>query len=144
KIIQGNAYKNNIDIKNLQTLLNLNANIEVRALLDLYGGATSNGVANDNNININLQAPFEINSNPTGKNEFNLYGGVATKGANRNNIIIKGDLTQDLIVENYQDKIQITAAKTLSSKANNNSIVIKNSNIAMPLYLYGVSKATLD
>ncbi|MCV3431951.1 hypothetical protein L8W59_08410, partial [Campylobacter lari] len=30
------------------------------------------------------------------------------------------------------------------SKANNNSIVIKNSNIAIPLYLYGVSKVSLD
>ncbi|EAL9772844.1 hypothetical protein D0772_07735, partial [Campylobacter lari] len=144
KIIQGNAYKNTIDIKDLQTLLALNTNVEVKALLDFYAGMTNNGIANDNSININLKKPFEINSNFTGKNEFNLYGGVATKGANNNSININGDLTQGLTVENHQDKIQITAAQTLSSKANNNSIVIKNSNIAIPLYLYGVSKVSLD
>ncbi|MBT0821104.1 hypothetical protein KJQ67_07755, partial [Campylobacter lari] len=144
KIIQGNAYKNTIDIKDLQTLLALNTNIEVKALLDFYAGITNNGIANDNSISINLKKPFEINSNFTGKNEFNLYGGVATKGANNNSIHINGDLTQGITVENHQDKIQITAAQTLSSKANNNSIVIKNSNIAMPLYLYGVSKASID
>ncbi|MCV3474416.1 hypothetical protein L8X33_08600, partial [Campylobacter sp. CNRCH_2014_2849] len=144
KIIQGNAYKNTIDIKDLQTLLALNTNIEVKALLDFYAGITNNGIANDNNINITLKKPFEINSNFTGKNEFNLYGGVATKGASRNSININGDLTKGLTTENHQDKIQITAAQTLSSKANNNNIVIKNSNIAMPLYLYGVSKVSLD
>ncbi|MBT0821103.1 hypothetical protein KJQ67_07750, partial [Campylobacter lari] len=144
KIIQGNAYKNTIDIKDLQTLLALNTNVEVKALLDFYAGITNNGIANDNSISINLKKPFEINSNFTGKNEFNLYGGVATKGANRNSIHINGDLTQGITVENHQDKIQITAAQTLSSKANNNSINIKNSNIAMPLYLYGVSKVSLN
>ncbi|MCV3407062.1 hypothetical protein L8T94_08005, partial [Campylobacter lari] len=144
KIIQGNAYKNTIDIKDLQTLLALNTNVEVKALLDFYAGITNNGIANDNSISINLKKPFEINSNFTGKNEFNLYGGVATKGASRNSININGDLTKGLTTENHQDKIQITAAQTLSSKANNNSIVIKNSNIAMPLYLYGVSKASID
>ncbi|MCV3441936.1 hypothetical protein L8W66_05690 [Campylobacter lari] len=101
-------------------------------------------MANDNSISVNLKKPFEINSNFTGKNEFNLYRGVATKGANRNSININGDLTQGITVENHQDKIQIIAAQTLSSKANNNSINIKNSNIAMPLYLYGVSKASID
>ncbi|HHI9589932.1 TPA: hypothetical protein ACQCWP_001255 [Campylobacter lari] len=144
KIIQGNAYKNTIDIKDLQTLLALNTNVEVKALLDFYAGVTNNGVANDNSISVNLKKPFEINSNFTGKNEFNLYRGVATKGANRNSININGDLTQGITVENHQDKIQIIAAQTLSSKANNNSINIKNSNIAMPLYLYGVSKASID
>ncbi|MCV3431946.1 hypothetical protein L8W59_08385, partial [Campylobacter lari] len=114
KIIQGNAYKNTIDIKDLQTLLALNTNVEVKALLDFYAGITNNGIANDNSISINLKKPFEINSNFTGKNEFNLYGGVATKGANRNSIHINGDLTQGITVENHQDKIQITAAQTLS------------------------------
>ncbi|AJC92270.1 hypothetical protein CSUB8523_1841 [Campylobacter subantarcticus LMG 24377] len=144
RIMKGNAYKNTIDIKDLQTLLELNNNIEVKALLDFYAGVTNNGIANDNSVRIHLKKPFEINSNFTGKNEFNIYGGVATKGASGNSIHIDGDLTQGLTVEDNQDKIQIIAAQTLSSKANNNSIVINNSNIAMPLFLYAVSKANLD
>ncbi|MCR8683555.1 hypothetical protein CAMP5082_06390, partial [Campylobacter sp. LMG 17559] len=144
KIIQGNAYKNTIDIKDLQTLLALNTNVEVKALLDFYAGVTNNGIANDNSISINLKKPLAINYNFIGANEFNLYGGVATKGANNNSININGDFIKSYQLENHQDKIQITAAQTLSSKANNNSIVIKNSNIAIPLYLYGVSKASID
>lgn len=144
RIMRGNAYKNTIDIKDLQTLLALNTNVEVKALLDFYAGVTNNGIANDNTINVHLKKPFEINSNFTGKNEFNLYGGIATKGANRNTINVKGDLTQESVAQNHQDKIQIIAAQTLSSKANNNSISISDSNIAMPLYLYGVAKFHLD
>lgn len=144
RIIRGNAYKNIININNLQTLRALNTNVEVKALLDFYAGVTNNGIANDNTINIELEDPFEIDTNFTGENEFSFYGGIATKGASRNSIRVDGDLTQDMTVENHQDKIQIVAAKTLSSKADNNSIVITNSDIAMPLYLYGVSKFTLD
>ncbi|WP_229238846.1 hypothetical protein, partial [Campylobacter volucris] len=144
KIIKGNAYKNTIDIKDLQNLFILNTNVKVKALFDFYAGFTNNGIANDNTINVHLKKPFEINSNFTGKNEFNLYGGIATKGANRNAINVKGDLTQESVAQNHQDKIQIIAAQTLSSKANNNSISISNSNIAMPLYLYGVAKFPLD
>ncbi|AJC86907.1 hypothetical protein [Campylobacter sp. RM16704] len=144
KIVQGSSNKNTIEIKDLQTLLALNTNVEVKALLDFYAGITKNGYANDNSINVHLKKPFEINANFTGKNEFNFYGGVATKGANRNSINIKGDLTQESVVENYQDKIQITAATTASGKANNNKITLSSSNISMPLYLYGVAKTTLD
>lgn len=144
KIIQGNAYKNTIDIKDLQTLLALNTNVEVRALLDFYAGFARNGIANDNKIYLNLKTPFTINSNFTGKNEFNLYGAYASKGASNNGVYVKGDLTQESVVENYQDKIQIIAAQTLSSKANNNTISISNTNVSMPLYLYGVAKASID
>ncbi|EGK7562711.1 hypothetical protein IO476_001786, partial [Campylobacter coli] len=144
KIVAGNAYKNTIDIKDLQTLLALNTNVEVKALLDFYAGYTNNGIANANKININLKQPLMINSNFTGKNEFNFYGGIASRGASDNSINVKGNLTQDITVENYQDKITMVAAKTISSKANNNSISINDSDIAMPLHLYGVSKATLD
>lgn len=143
KIIQGNANKNTIDIKDLQTSFILNTNVEVKALLDFYAGITNNGVANDNVINIHLKKPFEINFNLLGKNELNFYGGISTNGANRNAINIKGNLTQENIIENYQDKIQLIAAKTLTSKANNNSINIQHSNISIPLYLYGVAKTTL-
>ncbi|EAK9888849.1 hypothetical protein AAH48_01465 [Campylobacter lari] len=138
KIIQGNAYKNTIDIKDLQTLLALNTNVEVKALLDFYAGITNNGIANDNNINITLKKPFEINFNFTGKNEINLYGGVATKGASRNSINIEGSITQGVTDKKRYDKINIIAAQTLSSKANNNSINISNSNSDIPMFLYAV------
>ncbi|QKF58100.1 hypothetical protein [Campylobacter ornithocola] len=144
KITQGNAHKNTIEVKDLQTLLALNTNIEVKALLDFYAGFASNGYANDNKININLKKPFEINANFTGENEFNLYGAYASKGASRNSVNIKGDLTQESVVENYQDKISITAAKVLSGKADNNKINLSSSNVSIPLYIYGVSKTTLD
>ncbi|WP_139471213.1 hypothetical protein [Campylobacter armoricus] len=144
KIIQGSANKNTIEIKDLQTLLALNTNIEVKALLDFYAGFANNGYANDNTINVHLKKPFEINANYTGKNEFNLYGAYASKGANRNSVNIKGDLTQESVVENYQDQIQITAAKVSSGKADNNKINLSSSNVSIPLYIYGVSKTTLD
>ncbi|WP_143297924.1 hypothetical protein [Campylobacter sp. P255] len=144
KIVQGNAYKNTIDIKGLQTLASLSTNVEVKALFDFYAGVTNDGVANDNSISINLKKPLGVNYNFAGANEFSLYGGIATKGASGNSINIEGDFITFYEDENHQDKIQITAAKTLSSKANNNSINISHSNIAMPLYLYGVSKATLE
>ncbi|HEC1756651.1 TPA: hypothetical protein R1709_001476 [Campylobacter lari] len=138
KIIQGNAYKNTIDIKDLQTLLALNTNVEVKALLDFYAGVTNNGVANDNVIYMNLKKPFEINFNFTGKDEINLYGGVATKGASRNSINIEGSITQGVTDKKRYDKINIIAAQTLSSKANNNSINISNSNSDIPMFLYAV------
>ncbi|EAK0441356.1 hypothetical protein YZ19_03845 [Campylobacter lari] len=138
KIIQGNAYKNTIDIKDLQTLLALNTNIEVKALLDFYAGITNNGMANDNVIYMNLKKPFEINFNFTGKDEINLYGGVATKGASRNSINIEGSITQGVTDKKRYDKINIIAAQTLSSKANNNSINISNSNSDIPMFLYAV------
>ncbi|MCV3357363.1 hypothetical protein, partial [Campylobacter sp. RKI_CA19_01122] len=138
RIIEGNAYRNVIIIKDLQTLLALNTNIEVKALLDFYAGITNNGMANDNVIYMNLKKPFEINFNFTGKDEINLYGGVATKGANRNSINIEGSITQGVTDKKRYDKINIIAAQTLSSKANNNSINISNSNSDIPMFLYAV------
>ncbi|MCV3548534.1 hypothetical protein L8X97_03625 [Campylobacter sp. CNRCH_2013_0671h] len=138
RIIKGNAYRNVIIIKDLQTLLALNTNIEVKALLDFYAGITNNGMANDNVIYMNLKKPFEINFNFTGKDEINLYGGVATKGANRNSINIEGSITQGVTDKKRYDKINIIAAQTLSSKANNNSINISNSNSDIPMFLYAV------
>ncbi|HEC1769185.1 hypothetical protein L8W40_07955 [Campylobacter sp. IFREMER_LSEM_CL1846] len=138
RIIEGNAYRNVIIIKDLQTLLALNTNIEVKALLDFYAGITNNGMANDNVIYMNLKKPFEINFNFTGKDEINLYGGVATKGASRNSINIEGSITQGVTDKKRYDKINIIAAQTLSSKANNNSINISNSNSDIPMFLYAV------
>lgn len=138
RIIEGNAYRNVIIIKDLQTLLALNTNIEVKALLDFYAGITNNGMANDNVIYMNLKKPFEINFNFTGKDEINLYGGIATKGASRNSINIEGSITQGVTDKKRYDKINIIAAQTLSSKANNNSINISNSNSDIPMFLYAV------
>ncbi|EGK8036635.1 hypothetical protein IO385_000621 [Campylobacter lari] len=138
RIIKGNAYRNVIIIKDLQTLLALNTNVEVKALLDFYAGITNNGIANDNVIYMNLKKPFEINFNFTGKDEINLYGGVATKGASRNSINIEGSITQGVTDKKRYDKINIIAAQTLSSKANNNSINISNSNSDIPMFLYAV------
>lgn len=144
KITQGSANKNTVEIKDLETKKAINSNVEIRALINTYGGYSSNGFANDNTVNISLKKPYEINANYTSKNEFGAYGGYATKGANRNTINIKGDLTQESVVENHQDSLNVVAATTSSGKANGNKISINNTNVSIPIHVYGVEKMTIN
>lgn len=80
------------DIKNLKKDKN-NENIFAQALFNFYAGASNNGEANYNTLNIELKHPLEIANNFLGYNQHSFYGGFATKGANHNTINIKNDLT---------------------------------------------------
>lgn len=95
KTEQGQALDNTInlkDIKNLKKDKN-NENIFAQALFNFYAGASNNGEANYNTLNIELKHPLEIANNFLGYNQHSFYGGFATKGANHNTINIKNDLT---------------------------------------------------
>ncbi|EAI1160490.1 hypothetical protein C7U34_00420 [Campylobacter jejuni] len=91
KTEQGQALDNTInlkDIKNLKKDKN-NENIFAQALFNFYAGASNNGEANYNTLNIELKHPLEIANNFLGYNQHSFYGGFATKGANHNTIDIK-------------------------------------------------------
>lgn len=58
-------------------------------MFNFYAGASNNGEANYNTLNIELKHPLEIANNFLGYNQHSFYGGFATKGVNHNTIDIK-------------------------------------------------------
>ncbi|MCW1360348.1 hypothetical protein OLQ22_04120 [Campylobacter jejuni] len=141
KTEQGNALQNKIYIKDLQTLHSYDDSTFIQGSYNFYAGEANKGEANSNEIHIKLDQAFFAHENFTGENIFGFYGGYGTKGANSNIINLENDLTQLDIAQNYKDKINIVAAKTLEGKANFNEIHIKNSLSSLPLFIYGVQKA---
>ncbi|MCV3387245.1 hypothetical protein L8U00_01905 [Campylobacter sp. IFREMER_LSEM_CL2256] len=144
KSIKGNALKNKIYVRNLNTIGELNKNSKVQASMNFYGGFASNGQANENHVEFDFKNPFKISDNFSGKNYFRLYGGYATKGANGNVISIKNNLNEELVPQNYKDELVVYAARTLSGNANDNSINIENSLISLPLYGFITKKVTMQ
>ncbi|EAJ3278717.1 hypothetical protein C7M94_04340 [Campylobacter jejuni] len=144
RTLQGNAEKNSIEVYHFNSLDHLNKNIKTHASLNLYGGYSNDGEANGNKIVFRLKKPLKISDNFYGKNYYNLYGGFATEGANFNVIDIQNDLTYEKVPQNYSDKFTVYAARTLSGKANNNTLSIKDSVISLPLYAFITSETTLD
>lgn len=61
-----------------------------------------------------------------------------------NVIDIQNDLTYEKVPQNYSDKFTVYVARTLSGKANNNTLSIKDSVISLPLYAFITSEITLD
>ncbi|HED8746325.1 TPA: hypothetical protein R6Q84_000952 [Campylobacter jejuni] len=144
RTLQGNAEKNSIEVYHFNSLDHLNKNIKTHASLNLYGGYSNDGEANGNKIVFRLKKPLKISDNFYGKNYYNLYGGFATEGANFNVFDIQNDLTYEKVPQNYSDKFTVYAARTLSGKANNNTLSIKDSIISLPLYAFITSETTLD
>ncbi|HFZ5204518.1 TPA: hypothetical protein ACIK0Q_001625 [Campylobacter jejuni] len=144
RTVKGNANKNSILVKNLQTLDTLRQNVSVQSSINFYGGYTLEGEANNNTITLNLQKPFRVQDNFYGQTYFNLYGAYATKGASGNSIVIKNDFNSDFVPENYKDSFVVYAARTLSGKANNNTIDINDSLISLPLYGYITAMTTIE
>lgn len=136
RTVKGNANKNTVLVKNLETLDILKKNVSVQSSINFYGGYTLEGEANNNTISLNLQKPFRVRDNFYGQTYFNIYGAYATKGASGNSIIIQNDFNNNFVPENYKDCFVIYAARTLSGKANHNTIDINNSLISLPLYGY--------
>lgn len=146
KTEQGQALDNTInlkDIKNLKKDKN-NENIFAQALFNFYAGASNNGEANYNTLNIELKHPLEIANNFLGYNQHSFYGGFATKGANHNTINIKNDLTTTDLSQNYKDALNIVAARTLEGSADYNKIYINNSMSTLPVYIYTAKKNILN
>ncbi|EAI8832627.1 hypothetical protein B1906_04520 [Campylobacter coli] len=142
RTVKGNANKNTILVKDLETLDTLKKNVSVQSSINFYGGYTLEGEANDNTITLDLQKPFRVRDNFYGQTYFNLFGAYATKGASGNSIIIRNNLNNNFVPENYKDCFVVYAAKTLSGKANHNTIDINDSLISLPLYGY-ITTATI-
>lgn len=143
KTIKGDALNNKITIKQFEAT-HSEGKIKVQGVLDFIAGSTNDGVANNNSISIDLTKPFGISENYLRANILRFIAGYGTLGASNNKVSIVNNLTQITGTTNSRDKVEIIAARTLSGEANNNVISIKDSQVALPLYIYTTDKENYE
>ncbi|CAM2873227.1 hypothetical protein [Helicobacter burdigaliensis] len=143
KTIKGDALSNTIKIKQFEAT-HSEGKIKVQGVLDFIAGSTNDGVANNNSISIDLTKPFGISENYLRANILRFIAGYGTLGASNNKVSIVNNLTQITGTTNSRDKVELIAARTLSGEANNNEISIKDSQVALPLYIYTTDKENFE
>ncbi|CAM2781922.1 hypothetical protein [Helicobacter burdigaliensis] len=146
KTAQGKADNNKITLKSLNTYKKLKDGIKIQGLFEFYGGYSTKGSANYNSIDIDLRKPFALSETYLGESGFSFYGAYASSGASFNSVKIRNNLTEIDTIQNedrtqkLRDKISIVGARTLAGDANSNIIDFKDSQSALPLYVFAVDK----
>ncbi|PZT47380.1 hypothetical protein B6S12_09430 [Helicobacter valdiviensis] len=146
KTAQGKADNNKISLKSLNSYKKIKDGVKIQGLFEFYGGYSTKGSANYNSIDIDLREPFALSETYLGESGFSFYGAYASNGASFNSINIKNNLTNIDVIQNQdraqklRDKISIVGARTLAGDANSNVIDFRDSQSALPLYIFAVDK----
>lgn len=136
KTAKGNANGNKIILNNVPSLSRVSKGVKVQGIYEFFGGYALEGKAEDNVLDVALKSPLQITATYLRQNSFGFYGAYASDGASNNTIKIRNNLTVIDGTDNINDRVNIIAGRTLAGKANNNIVDFKDSQVALPLYVY--------
>ena len=141
---KGNANKNTIILKNIPSLFKESSNVKVQGIYTFFAGYTLDGQANNNTLKVKLKSPLQISPTYLKQNKFGFYGAYANNGASNNKIEITNNLTIIDGTKNQNDRVEVIAGRTLAGSANNNTIIFKDSQVSLPLFVYATQQELFE